>query len=42
MIQHMQIESEADRGADTELTLDIEFGAAYLLNYSASDGQPKP
>ena len=41
MIQHMQSESEADRGADTELTLDIEFGAAYLLNYSTSDGQPE-
>ena len=41
MIQHVQIESEADRGANSELTLNVEFGAAYLLNNGTSDGQPE-
>ena len=42
MIQHVQIESEADRSADPELTLDVEFGAAYLLNYSLPMVSPNP
>ena len=41
MIQQVQIESEADWGANSELTVDVEFGATYLLNYSTRDGQPE-